>query len=56
MNGLADALELGRLICFSITELMIPKLSPSKLLQLENQGDLILGIEAVVDAKSVFDA
>ena len=40
----------------AITEILTPKMTPAKLIKCEETGTLSLCIEAVVDAKSVFDA
>ena len=56
LHGLADSLEIGKIIAMAFTEIAIPNLSPAKLSHLEESGKLCFPIEAVIDAKSVFDA
>ena len=56
LHGLADSLEIGMIIAMACAEISIPNLTASKLSQLEESGKLSLPIEAVIDAKSVFDS
>ena len=56
LHALADSLEIGKIIAMAFTEIATPNLSPAKLSHLEESGKLSVPIEAVVDAKSVFDS
>ena len=56
LHGLADSLEIGKIIAMACTEISTPNLTASKLSQLEESGKLSMPIEAVIDAKSVFDS
>ena len=56
LNALSDSLEFNRLLALTMTEILSPQLSARDLLGLEEKGMLILPMQAVVDAKSVYDA
>ena len=57
LHALIDSIETAKLITHAMTEIMSAKpLSPSQLIQAEETGNLCFDIEAVVDAKSVFDS
>ena len=56
LHSLADGIEVSRLFAMAITECIIPNISSREITRLEELGKLPLLIEAVVDAKSVFDA
>ena len=55
LHGLADSLELSKIIAITLTEIAFPYLEPLRLSRKEEQGETVVLIEAVVDAKSVFD-
>ena len=56
LNALSDAIDIGRLIALLFSELLRPYPSASALVKLEEQGRFVIELQAVVDAKSVFDA
>jgi hypothetical protein len=56
LQALADAVEVGRLVNLAYTEIMIANVTATRLMQLENHGQLFIPMEAVIDAKSVFDS
>ena len=56
LHSLIDAVEVGKLLCFAVSELMIPNVSPTDLIMMGNNGSLPIKIAACVDAKSVYDA
>lgn len=56
LNALSDAIDIGRLIALTFSELLRPFPQASSLVKLEEQGQFVLQLQAVVDAKSVFDA
>ena len=56
MNALADAIEFGRLITLFICECMQPGISIRELARKEETGGLSMPLDAVIDAKSVFDS
>ena len=56
INGLIDAIETGRLIAFTLAELVHPGISLSDLRQMDDAGKLTIPIHACTDCKSVFTA
>ena len=56
LHGLADSLEIGKVIAMAYTETQIPGLTPLQLSRKEETGELAIPIHAVIDAKSDFDA
>ena len=56
LNGIADALEISRLINMTIACCYRPQLNPRELQALEDKGELPLAIEIFTDCRSVFDA
>lgn len=56
LNALSDAIDIGRLIALTFSELLRPYPQASVLVKLEEQGSFVIALHAVVDAKSVFDA
>ena len=56
LNGIADALEIARLINMTIASCYKPQANPQSLQKLEDEGLLPLPIEIYTDCRSVFDA
>jgi Reverse transcriptase (RNA-dependent DNA polymerase) len=57
LHGLADSTEIAKLICFALSEILLPvTIKPADLVRREETGGLALDMEAVIDCKSVFDA
>ncbi len=48
--------SVGRLVNLAYTEIMTANVTATRLMQLENHGQLHIPMEAVIDAKSVFDS
>ena len=53
-NGLADALEPGKVLAMQYTEIIKVVCHASELAPMANNGELAIPVEAVVDAMSVF--
>jgi Reverse transcriptase (RNA-dependent DNA polymerase)/Integrase core domain len=56
LHALADSLEVGKLICYSLCEIMRPRIKVTDLLSTAETDRLIVRIVACIDAKSVFDS
>ena len=56
LQGLIDSLEIGRVIVYTISELLWARATPAQLARAGDCGELPVALEACVDAKSVFDA
>jgi hypothetical protein len=56
LQALADAVEMARLFAMALAECVVPQITSRQIIELEESGQLPLPIEAVVDAKGVFDA
>ena len=57
LHGLVDAVETARLVTYAFTEILSAKpLSPSEMVVMDEQGWLCYDIEAVIDARSIFDS
>ena len=56
LNGIADAVEIARLINFTIACCYRPFTTPLELQQLEDNNQLPLAIEVYTDCRSVYDA
>ncbi len=56
INGLADALEPAKLVAMQYMEILCGTTTAHDLNQLSAKGEWPLCVEAVVDAKSVFDS
>ena len=56
LQALIDSLEIGRVIVYTVSELLMPRATPSQLAKAGDFGKLPVALEACVDAKSVFDA
>ena len=56
INGLIDAIETGRLIAFTLAELVQPGINLADLRILDDTGKLTIPIHACTDCKSVFTA
>jgi hypothetical protein len=53
---LADGIETGKLITMALTEIMTPVLTARQLDEKERTGQLIVPIEAMLDARSVYES
>ena len=56
LHGLADTVEAAKLIAMACTEIALGALQPKTLTQVEETGTLELPLDAIIDAKSVFEA
>jgi hypothetical protein len=56
LRALVDSLEIGKLVCYAVCELMVPRISVLELLNASATDQLAVRIAACIDAKSVFDA
>ena len=55
-NSLADGLEIGKLIAFTLAELLTPNSTAASLTRMDETGTLPIVLQAVTDCKSLFDA
>lgn len=56
LNGLSDAVDFGKLICITLSEVLFDIPHASTLIAMEECGNFAVQLEAVVDAKSVYDS
>ena len=56
LNALLDSLEIGKLLCFTLAELLFPNLGLTELRNLEDSGKFPIPLQAAVDCKSIFDS
>ena len=56
LHGLADSVEIARMISITYAGILLPKLTTKDLQSLEDKGALPLAIDCVVDCRSVYDA
>jgi Reverse transcriptase (RNA-dependent DNA polymerase) len=57
LNALVDSVEIGRVIQVAVCEIALQQhMKAAQLLELSNNGNFPIPLDAVVDAKSVFDA
>ena len=56
LNGIADAVEVSRLINLTVACCYKPFVSPQELQKLEDHGNMPLAIEVCTDCRSVYDA
>jgi hypothetical protein len=55
-NSLADGLEVGKLIAFTLAEILTPNSTAATLTRMDETGTLPIVLQAVTDCKSLFDA
>ena len=56
LNALSDAVDFGKLLALTLTEVLRPIPQAATLVAMEQAGNFAISLEAVVDAKSVYDA
>jgi hypothetical protein len=56
LNSLADGLEVGKMMAFTLAEIIIPQSTAASLVRLEETGCLPIPLHAVTDCKSLLDA
>jgi hypothetical protein len=55
-NGAADAVEIGRMISYTMAEIIKPDCTAAVLTRLDETGHLPLRMQLVIDCRSLFDA
>ena len=55
-HSLADGIEIGKLIAFTLTELLVPRSTAQSLVELEQSGKMPIRMVAITDCKSLYDA
>ena len=56
LNSLADTYETARVLSLTLAAILLPKVTPKMLAELEDHGRLPLWIELATDCRSVFDS
>ena len=54
-NAAADGLEVGRLVCYTLAEIVIPNCTAQGLVNMDESGALPFCMQLVTDCKSLFD-
>lgn len=54
-NGAADAVEIGRMIAYTLAEILVPDCTAATLTRMDETGTLPIKLQLLVDCKSLFD-
>lgn len=56
LGSAADGVEIGKLIAYTLAELIIPNLTTAQIIRLDETGGLPVPIQLVTDCRSLYDA
>ena len=54
-NGAADAVEIGRMIAYTLAEILIPNCTAAVLTRMDEAGTLPIKLQLIIDCRSLFD-
>jgi len=55
-NSLADGIEVGRMVAFTLAEFLVPDCTAQSLVGMDESGTLPICLQAITDCKSLFDS
>jgi hypothetical protein len=55
-NSLADGVEIGKMVAYTLAEILLPGATAKTLVQLDEEGNLPIKLQAITDCRSLFDA
>ena len=54
-NGAADAVEIGRMIAYTLAEVLVPDCTAATLTRLDETGSLPIKLQLIIDCRSLYD-